>query len=137
MAHSKLLVRPDLANAHGCVHQVTPASAGWTYVGFEVHDLQPGDSLVRQTGDFEICIVIVSGRAGITAGSGIGSQDFGILGKRLTPFEGGPWSVYVPAKSSYTVVAATKCEIAICAAPATGALPARNIASTVQNGDPG
>ena len=35
---SKLLVQPNL-DSTGVVHDVTPASAGWSYVGFGLHDL--------------------------------------------------------------------------------------------------
>ena len=118
---SKLLVRPNRSS--GPVHRVTPKSAGWTYVGFEVHDLEPGQSLSTETGDTEICLVIVAGKARMTAAG----QDFGVLGERGTPFEGLPWSVYVPAGSKYTVTAETKLELAVCAAPGTGARPARLI----------
>ena len=37
-----LLVKPGCADQDGRVHAVTPASAGWTYVGFEVYRLRPG-----------------------------------------------------------------------------------------------
>jgi 5-deoxy-glucuronate isomerase len=126
MAKSRLLVRPK-TSANGLVHRITPKNAGWTYVGFEVHDLKPGAKLEKRCGGMEICIVIVSGKAHVTAGSGKTAEDFGILGERASPFDGAPWSVYVPAKSSYTVIAATACEIAICAAPGAGKLPARVI----------
>ena len=38
MAQSKLLVHPS-GNGYGVVHHVTPASAGWRYVGFELRKL--------------------------------------------------------------------------------------------------
>src|SRR5262245_61794331 len=118
---SKLLVKPNLKG--GPVHAVTPKSAGWTYVGFEVHDLAPGRSLAAETGDMEICLVLVAGKARVEAGG----KDFGVIGERNSPFEGSPWSAYVPAKSSYRVTAETPAELAVCAAPARGTLPARVI----------
>ena len=127
MPRNTLLVRPDTANPHGLVHAITPKSAGWTYVGFEVHDLRPAATLASETGDTEICLVILSGKARISAGQGAAERDFGVLGERGSVFEGLPWSVYIPAKSSYRVVAETACEIAVCASPGTGALPARVI----------
>ena len=39
---SKLLVRPNLGD--GPVHDVTPESAEWSYVGFGLHDLAAGDT---------------------------------------------------------------------------------------------
>ncbi|QEN87128.1 5-deoxy-glucuronate isomerase [Labrys sp. KNU-23] len=118
---SRLLLKPGKSGSR--IHQVTPQSAGWTYVGFEVHDLAAGESLSAETGATEICLVLVAGKASIKAGS----QDFGVLGERTNPFEGAPWSVYVPAGSSYEVKAETPVELAVCAAPGTGALPARVI----------
>ena len=39
---SKLLVKAD--KGHGRVAHVTPESAGWTYVGFDLHRLKPGET---------------------------------------------------------------------------------------------
>lgn len=124
MSASPLLVRPSAPDADGRVHAVTPQSAGWRYVGFEVFDMQPGQSLARDTEDREACIVLMSGRAAVRAGA----RDFGVIGERPTVFAGLPWSLYVPARSSWQVVAAGPCEIAVCRAPAEGTLPARVIA---------
>ena len=46
---SELLLRHHAPDAGGLVHHVTPASAGWTYVGFELWRLQPGQT--RGPGD--------------------------------------------------------------------------------------
>ena len=45
---SRLLVKPSAMSASGAVHRITPESAGWSYVGFEVLDLRPGEQAVRQ-----------------------------------------------------------------------------------------
>lgn len=119
---SRLCLRP-LTAGNGLVHDVTPQSAGWTYVGFRMHRLADGELLRAETGDREVCLVIVSGHARIIAGA----VDFGTVGGRTSPFEGAPHSVYVPAKSSYSVVAEGPLEIAVCSAPGVGALPARHI----------
>ena len=71
----------------------------------------------------EICLVILTGRVRIHAGD----QDFGLLGERQSVFDGLPWSVYVPAHSHWTVEAETAAEVAVCASPAEGRLPARII----------
>lgn len=117
---SKLIVHPATQNP---VHAITPHSAGWTYVGFSVIDLKPGERHAAASGDNELCLVLVAGRARIH----VGEQDFGIIGERMSPFDGAPWSVYLPAHASYSVKAETPVELAICAAPATGRLPARVI----------
>jgi 5-deoxy-glucuronate isomerase len=120
---AELQLKPAKVAPGQSIHKVTPASAGWTYVGFELVDLAPGQSLARPTGDMEVCLVLVGGRARIT-GAG---TDFGVVGGRDNPFDGLPWSVYVPARSDWTVTAEGPVELAICAAPGKGGLPARLI----------
>lgn len=124
MPQSPLLVHPGRPDAENRVHHVTPKSAGWTYVGFEVFDLQPGQILARESGDEEVCLVVISGKAKASAGS----ENFGTIGERASVFEGLPWSVYVPARSSWRMTAESACELAVCKAPGTGRLPARLIA---------
>ena len=66
---SHLLVHPSAPDAEGRILSVTPQSAGWTYVGFEVYRLKAGQSVTNQTEGNEICLVILSGRAAIHAGT--------------------------------------------------------------------
>lgn len=120
---SKLLVHPKAPDADGFIHHITPASAGWSYVGFSVLKLAPGKVVTRPTEGNEVCLVILSGRVRIAAGD----QDFGLLGERESVFDGLPWSVYIPARSDWTVEAETEAEVAVCASPAEGKLPARII----------
>ncbi len=119
---SKLLVKPQ-GNSGRVIH-VTPASAGWTYVGFDVYRLKAGESAAEETSTNEVCLVFISGKGKVTAGT----QNFGVLGKRMSPFEGLPASVYIPAGSRWAVTAETDVELAVCAAPGEGGrLPARVI----------
>lgn len=122
---SKLLVKPRSPDAEGRIHEVTPESAGWGHVGFAVHKLAGGQSLSRETGEREHCLVLLSGKVTATAGG----EDFGTIGGRSSPFEADPWSLYVPAGSQWSVTAQGPCEVAICSAPGiAGARPARVIA---------
>jgi 5-deoxy-glucuronate isomerase len=123
MAPSPLLVHPQKPDADGRVHAVTPESAGWTYVGFEVYDLAGGKRVSRDTGEREMCLVVLSGRVRVSANG----RDFGTIGKRRSVFEGLPWSFYVPAQAQWTATAEGACEIAVCSAPGKGTLPARII----------
>ncbi|WP_116655070.1 5-deoxy-glucuronate isomerase [Pelagibacterium sediminicola] len=109
---SRLLVKPQ--GETGTVIAVTPQSAGWTYVGFEVQKLRAGESTKAATGDREVCLVLVSGTAEISAGG----EQFGRVGERMSPFEGKPAAVYVPGQSDWAVTAVTDIELAICSAPA-------------------
>ena len=82
---------------------VTPESAGWTYVGFEVGRMVPGDAIEEYTGDREVCLVFLSGKGRVIAGG----KDFGELGGRTSPFDGPPVAVYIPAHTSWVVSATT------------------------------
>lgn len=118
-----LLVRPHAPDADGRIITVTPQSAGWRYVGFDLYELGPNQSVARNTGDREMLLVLVSGLAGVKAGG----RDFPSVGSRMTPFEGPPDSVYVPPNTDFAVTASTALELAICSAPATGKFPPRLI----------
>ncbi len=120
---SRLLVKPHARSESGSILSVTPESAGWNHVGFEVCQLEPGETLARETGDREACLVLLAGKARISAGG----HDFGTIGERNSPFEGKPWSVYVPARSRYEVTSETQLELALCSAPGAGKYPARLI----------
>lgn len=118
----ELLIKPT--GDHGTVTSVTPESAGWTYLGFEVVRLHSGETHFAETGDREACLVLISGKANITAGD----RDFGLIGERMSPFEGKPHAVYVPAGSNYLVKAATDLTLAVATAPGTRcSRPARYI----------
>jgi 5-deoxy-glucuronate isomerase len=119
---SSLLARPS--GKSGRVHHITPESAHWTYVGFDLYRLAPSESAKGSTGNREVCLVFVSGKGRVAAGG----QDFGEQGGRNSPFEGKPAAVYVPAGSDWSVMATTACELAVCSAPGTvGSRPARVI----------
>jgi 5-deoxy-glucuronate isomerase len=118
-----LLVKPEKGT--GRVSHITPQSAGWTYVGFDLHRMKPGETVSAATGDREVCLVFVTGK-GTAKASG---KDFGLLGERMSPFEGKPWSLYVPQGSNWSVAAETDLELAVCSAPGLdGGLAARVIA---------
>ncbi len=124
MTQSKLLVHPS-DGADGVLHKITPKSAGWTYVGFELRKLKEGARAAFDTGDEEVCVVILTGKARLTAEGGF---DSGVIGERKSVFEGLPWSVYLPPHSKASIEAISDCEAALCAAPATGRLKPRVIA---------
>ena len=110
-ATPNLRLRPK--GDEGLVHDVTPASAGWTYVGFKLHRLAAGETAGGETRGDEVCLVLVSGKARIS----VEGQDLGDLGERMSPFDGEPYSVYVPAGASWQAEATTALELAVCAAP--------------------
>jgi 5-deoxy-glucuronate isomerase len=114
---NELLLRQHAPDAAGLVHRVTPASAGWGYVGFELWWLRPGQSVAQATLEREACIVLVGGKADITAGG----QTWTDVGDRTGPFEDkSPISVYVPRQQEFRVTATSELELAICTAPGGG-----------------
>ena len=52
---SKLLVKPS--GTEGRVVDVTPQSAGWTYVGFALHKLKPGETVTGGEATREAIVV--------------------------------------------------------------------------------
>jgi 5-deoxy-glucuronate isomerase len=121
---TELLLRHHDPDADGLVHRVTPASAGWGHVGFELYRLKPGQTLEQETGEEEACLVLVGGRADIAAGG----QRWQGLGERAGPFERKrPFSVYVPWHDRFEVTAASEFELAVCKGPGGGDHGARLI----------
>ncbi len=121
---STLIVPGSRPDEEGKVLCVTPESAGWRYVGFDVYALPKGQTLKRQTGDQEVCIVLLTGIAHVTTGRAAWES----IGQRMNVFEKiPPYSVYVPPGDSYEVEAVTDVELAVCLAPGKGTYPARLI----------
>ncbi|MFB5193518.1 5-deoxy-glucuronate isomerase [Neobacillus sp. KR4-4] len=123
---SNLLVTPEQkGDKNGKVISVTPESAGWKYVGFEVYKLKEGQTLENKTLDQETVIVLVSGRANVQTKL----KSWENIGKRMSVFEKTPaYSVYIPNDDQYKVEALTELEIAVCKAPGKGTYGARLIA---------
>ena len=101
----------------GKVHDISPADAGWKYVGFSLYRLGAGDQVEEETGDREAILVLVEGKAGI----GVAGKDFGVLGHRNDVFERTPpHCVYVPGQSGWSATATSTCTLAVCTAPTKG-----------------
>ena len=58
---SDLLRKPTATS--GKVHDITPETANWGYVGFGLYRLKPGESASEHTGDTEVILVLVEGKA--------------------------------------------------------------------------
>ena len=71
---SKLLVK---ARSGKEIASVTPASAGWEYVGFAAYRLKAGESVSFTDPNREACLVVLTGKARVWAGS----VDCGEMGK--------------------------------------------------------
>jgi len=98
----------SVTNARG------PLSPDWNYVGFDVHHLSPGDRVGEATGDREVILVIVEGKAKLKGGD----RDFGEMGDRMSVFEKSPpHCLYVPNDCEWDAEATTSCVLAVCSAP--------------------
>jgi 5-deoxy-glucuronate isomerase len=100
---------------------ITPESAGWSYVGFEVAQLQWGQVFQCHTRDRELCVVVVGGRCHVRSEHG----DWRDLGERAGPFAGRPHAAYLPPGTDVEIEGAGEgAEVALCWAPAkAGAAP--------------
>lgn len=108
-----LLVRAPTADASGVVTDVTPDSAGWTYVGFRVVRLAAGAVHLGCEAGREACVVVLTGTVSIDAGD---ARLTG-LGTRYSVFDGEAAAVYLPAGTGYAITAERDAEVAICTAP--------------------
>lgn len=119
-----LLVRPMAQpDADRRVLHVTPETAGWRYVGFEVVRLAAGDVLRRDTAEREACLVWLAGSCTVETEG----QRWAEVGARRDPFAAPPQAVYIPPASWVRAVAHGPAEIAIGWAPATKGVPARRL----------
>jgi 5-deoxy-glucuronate isomerase len=90
---SRLLVKPRVQpDRDGTVLIVTPASAGWSHVGFEVLRLAEGQLAQRATAGRELCVVVIAGSVDLACEHG----DWPGLGGRADPFSGMPDAAYLP-----------------------------------------
>jgi 5-deoxy-glucuronate isomerase len=98
---------------------VTPASAGWSYVGFEALTLAGGEPVERDTGADELCVVVLSGTCTVRSPHG----DWRDLGGRPDPFSGLPDAAYLPPGTRYVLEGDG--EVGLCSAPAGDGAAAR------------
>jgi 5-deoxy-glucuronate isomerase len=118
----ELLVRPHTRAEDGTIVTVTPASAGWGHVGFEMLALDEGQVAHRDTDFRELCVVAVAGACHVSSRHG----DWRDIGGRADPFSGPPEATYLPPGTSIDIEgAAGGAEVALCWAPARDGAPAR------------
>lgn len=101
---------------------VTPQSAGWKYVGFAAHRLEPREAIEFATGSNEACVVVLSGAVSVSAQG----QEWREIGRRASVFDDeAPYAVYVPAGETVRVAAHSSAEIGVATAPGSANRPAR------------
>ena len=99
----------------GTILTVTPESAGWERVGFEVLVLSAGGTAERVCGPRELCIVVISGVVHVASEHG----EWFDLGGRPDPWAGLPDAAYLPPESHVGLRAGEDgAEVALCWGPA-------------------
>lgn len=108
----------------GKVHALTPETAGWGHVGFDLWRLSPGATAAGALDGREAILVLVEGKARVTADG----EEFGEMGDRLDVFERRPpHCLYVPPGTDWSAEATTDCTLAVCTAPSPGGRPAQQL----------
>lgn len=121
---STLLSRHHSPDEHGRSQCITPESAGWQHVGFEVYELAANQRIEFPASEEELCLVLVAGIATVRTPQACYTR----IGERMSPFERKkPWAVYVTKGEGCRVVAETALELAVCRAPGKGTYPSRLI----------
>ncbi|WP_054705980.1 5-deoxy-glucuronate isomerase [Bacillus sp. JCM 19041] len=106
--------RKEISLGVTLVHEVKESSSPLEYVGFSVIDINPGATYEEQLTDWECCVVVLTGKVSVTAGSDI----YESIGTRESVFEKIPTdSVYITKEERYTVTAETDARVALCYAP--------------------
>jgi 5-deoxy-glucuronate isomerase len=95
----------DLLLRAGTWEQVTPESAGWSFLHFGVGR----GTFSAETGDVEIALVVLGGRCTVEA-----EGERWELGGRDTVFDGLPWALYLPRDTAYRLEG--EAELGICGA---------------------
>jgi 5-deoxy-glucuronate isomerase len=127
VASENLLVRPRVVDGgFGEAISFTPDAVGWDYIGFRSLKLHRDESIVSNTNNTEIAIVILGGECSVTSSAGRWSR----FGRRKNVFDGLAYTLYLPIHTEYTLTAETDADIAICSCPAERNFPARLITPT-------
>jgi 5-deoxy-glucuronate isomerase len=98
----RLVVPSQTPDPGGRLVRITPETAGWRHVGFEVFRLRQGQRLERQATGEEACVVLLSGQCHAWA-----AGQEGTVGGRDSPFDGPPHALYLPVGTAYTLEAIT------------------------------
>ena len=119
-----LLSKAQQPDEYGRIQHITPQNANWSYIGFDVYLLKAGQTIIINSENNELCLVLLAGIANIITSK----AQFPQIGQRMSPFERIPaYSVYVPHHDHAVVTAKTTVELAVCKAPGFSDLPARLI----------
>ena len=107
--NSNLIVHPGNATDPAVIVAVTPEQAGWDYINFQVRRLAAHQSWTFSTGEYEMVIVLLSGRLNVESNRG----QWQPIGERKNVFSELPYALYLPRHTSLTVQADSASEFAV------------------------
>ncbi|GGB82628.1 5-deoxy-glucuronate isomerase [Dyadobacter sediminis] len=106
---SNLLIKPQSGNK--TYHSLTSEQAGWTYLNFEAKVLEEKEQFSANTGDYEYCIVLLSGNFKVEAAG----QTWETRNGRKDVFSGIGHAMYLSRNTAFTLTAQSAgTDIAIC-----------------------
>jgi len=109
-----LLVRPE-------AFRNRKENFGYEYLSFEVRKLAQGQRYDGETGGNELALVVLGGVCSVKSSRG----EWPRIGGRKSVFDGLPYTLYLPLKTSFAVTAETDCDLAFCYSRAEEEHPAR------------
>lgn len=105
-----LLISPSpCPDDPGYILSITPETAGWELISFQVRKLAAGASWSFETGENELALVNLSGRYTVVSDKGTWSG----IGGRTSPFEGAAHALYLPRRTAFTVTVEEAGEFAV------------------------
>ncbi|MEO6286116.1 MAG: 5-deoxy-glucuronate isomerase [Dyadobacter sp.] len=106
---SDLLIKPKPDNK--TYHSLTSEQAGWTYLNFEAKILEVDEQILGNTGEYEYCIVLLSGNFKVEAAG----QTWETKNGRKNVFSGIGHAMYLSRNTAFTLIAQSPgTDIAIC-----------------------
>ena len=87
---------------------------GFEYLSFETRKLQPGETHNGETNDRELAIVVLGGVCSVFSSRG----EWHNFGRRATVFDGLPFTLYLPVRTSFSITTDKGCDLALCYAKA-------------------
>jgi 5-deoxy-glucuronate isomerase len=110
---SHLLVKANYLNRE--LVNVTPEKAGWAHVGFRAIQLKYQEVETLETGERELCLVVLTGKINLTVSGQNFHQTFNELGTRDSVFEEtSPAAIYIPKGFNVSLSAIGNAEVALC-----------------------
>ncbi|MGI8485469.1 MAG: 5-deoxy-glucuronate isomerase [Thermomicrobiales bacterium] len=116
------IIHSEVLKHSGPIIEVSPEDAGWDFVGLRVIRIDAGDFWNYSTGNDEVCLVPLSGKATVEAADRTWE-----IGREGGIFKGKPTALYLPRESSFTVTATEDSELAITSSRATKSYPPKLI----------